>query len=161
MAQTFGTTPSALMAANNLTTSTVTVGQTLLVPASGDYQVGESLAQKALQYLGVPYRWGGTTPAGFDCSGFVQYVAGLMGITLPRTSSAQFKTGASVPTVDLLPGDLVFFDTYSYASHVGIYIGNGLFVTAPNSGQTVDIQSLSSVYWGPRYIGARRVTHLP
>lgn len=158
IAQAFGTTADALVSANNLPNAAISVGQTLLVPASSSYQLGETIAQDALKFLGVPYRWGGSSPDGFDCSGLVQYVAALAGLDLPRTSSDQFRHGAPVAEGALEPGDLVFFDTYGWASHVGVYIGNGLFVTAPSEGQTVDIQSLSNGYWSHRYIGARRLS---
>lgn len=154
----FGTTVAALEAANQLSSTTITVGETLYVPSSSSYGLGETVARDALKFLGVPYVYGGSSPSGFDCSGLVQYVAALVGISLPRTASAQYGSGTSVPRGDLQPGDLVFFDIYGSVDHVGIYIGNGQFVHAPASGQVVSIQSLSASYWTARYVGARDIT---
>lgn len=110
----------------------------------------------ALSLKGVPYVFGGTSRSGFDCSGFTQYVYKASGISIPRTSYTQFNSGSSVSKQDLQPGDLVFFTTYSKgASHVGIYIGNGTFVHASDSG--VRTTSLNESYYKSRYLGARRV----
>lgn len=122
---------------------------------------GTTTAQKiittAKKYIGVPYKWGGTSPSGFDCSGFVQYVFKAHGITLPRTSQQQYKVGTAVSKANLKPGDLVFFNTSgSGVSHLGIYIGDNQFIHASTS-KGVTITSLSNSYWSARYIGARRV----
>jgi len=114
------------------------------------------LVDHALSLQGVPYVFGGTSRSGFDCSGYVQYVFKGSGISLPRTTSEQFKVGSSVSRGQLQSGDLVFFSTYAAgASHVGIYIGGGRFVGTSNSG--VSISSLGSGYYASRYLGARRV----
>lgn len=111
----------------------------------------------AKRYIGTPYVWGGTTPSGFDCSGFVQYVFRQHGITLPRTSKQQYGIGSAVSRANLQPGDLVFFATgYGSVNHLGIYIGNGQFIHSGSS-SGVTISSLSNSYWSPRYVGARRV----
>lgn len=121
---------------------------------------GPTLASKivttAKKYIGVPYVWGGTSPKGFDCSGYIQYVFNKNGVTLPRTASQQYKVGYKVSKSNLQPGDLVFFNTSGGISHVGMYIGNGQFI---HSGTTsgVAIADLYIPYWTSRYIGARRV----
>jgi peptidoglycan endopeptidase LytE len=118
--------------------------------------LGGAVAQYALRFLGVPYRWGGTSPTGFDCSGFVQYVYAHFGVNVPRTSEEQFHIGAAVSFRDLAPGDLVFFDASGPGpTHVGIYIGQNTFVDAGSSGVHQD--SFSLAYWRAHYIGARRV----
>ena len=111
----------------------------------------------AMRFGGVPYVWGGETPAGFDCSGFVQYVFRQIGINLPRTADVQYELGRKVLPTELQPGDLVFFETYEPgASHNGIYVGDGNFIGA-NSGTGVAVASLASPYWSSRYLGARRL----
>ena len=111
----------------------------------------------ALRFGGVPYVWGGATPVGFDCSGFVQYVFGQIGVNLPRTADVQYELGRKVMKADLQPGDLVFFETYEPgASHDGIYVGDDQFVAA-NSGTGVAVAALSDPYWSSRYLGARRL----
>lgn len=110
----------------------------------------------ASKFRGVPYAWGGTTPSGFDCSGFTQYVFGKEGVTLGRTARAQFGQGEPVSLSDLQPGDLVFFSTYAPgASHVGIYLGYDMMINAEDNG--VSISNIRNSYWGPRCIGARRI----
>jgi cell wall-associated NlpC family hydrolase len=109
----------------------------------------------ALQYLGVPYVWGGASPAtGFDCSGFVMYVYAQLGVSLPHNAAAQYGYGTPVPRDQLQPGDLVFFDGLG---HVGLYIGNGQFVHAPHTGDVVKISSLSDSWYAATYVGARRI----
>jgi cell wall-associated NlpC family hydrolase len=107
----------------------------------------------AMRYLGVPYVWGGASPSGFDCSGFVMYVFAQIGVGLPHSSYAQYGMGASVSMSQLQPGDLVFF---AGASHVGIYIGGGQFIHAPHTGDVVKISSLSGWY-ASTFAGGRRI----
>ncbi len=107
----------------------------------------------AMRYLGVPYVWGGASPSGFDCSGFVMYVFAQIGVGLPHSSYAQYGMGAPVSMSQLQPGDLVFF---AGASHVGIYIGGGQFIHAPHTGDHVKISSLSGWY-ASTFAGGRRI----
>jgi peptidoglycan DL-endopeptidase LytE len=113
------------------------------------------LLETAQTYIGVRYMWGGTTPGGFDCSGFVNYVYDQYGIDLPRTSRSMYDS-VGTSTVGLAPGDLVFFNIGKVTTHVGIYLGDERFVSATTS-RGVQIDSLSSGYWGSRFIGAKRV----
>ncbi|MFL5960761.1 MAG: NlpC/P60 family protein [Gaiellaceae bacterium] len=110
----------------------------------------------AMQYLGVPYVWGGASPSGFDCSGFVMYVFAQVGISLPHYTVAQWSYGdaVSVPRGELQPGDLVFF---AGLGHVGIYVGNGQFIHAPHTGDVVRIDSLSEGWYASEYDGAKRI----
>ncbi|MGH7707811.1 MAG: NlpC/P60 family protein [Vulcanimicrobiaceae bacterium] len=112
------------------------------------------VAHDALRFLGTPYVFGGTTTAGFDCSGYVQHVFAMIGIHLPRTADAQYYAGKPIHG-HMEVGDLVFFQTYTAGpSHVGIYIGNGKFVSSSSRG--VSISRLDQSYWATRYLGAKR-----
>lgn len=115
--------------------------------------VQAQVVQTALQHLGVPYVWGGESPSGFDCSGLVKYVYLQHGVLLPHASSIQFGMGAPVPPDQLQPGDLVFFYGSTAPQHVGMYIGKGKYVEAPNFGEVVKISNLS---FDSDYAGARR-----
>jgi cell wall-associated NlpC family hydrolase len=108
----------------------------------------------ALRYLGVPYRWGGASPSGFDCSGLVMYVYGKIGISLPHHAASQYGFGRSVSRSQLRPGDLVFFNGLS---HVGIYVGGGSFVHAPHTGDVVKISSLWDSWYAATWVGGRRL----
>lgn len=115
------------------------------------------LTKTAHSYLGTPYLMGGTTRRAIDCSAFTQNVYRAHGIKLPRTADIQYNVGNKVPRGQEQPGDLVFFETYLPGpSHVGIYLGNGKFIHASSS-RGVTITPLSSYYFGPRYLGAKRV----
>ena len=107
----------------------------------------------AMRYLGTPYVWGGASPAGFDCSGFVMYVFSQIGVSLPHSSYAQYGYGSPVSLADLQPGDLVFFDGLG---HVGIYVGGGSFIHSPHTGDVVKISSISGWY-ASTFVGARRL----
>jgi peptidoglycan DL-endopeptidase CwlO len=135
------------------TSSTGVAAPPVSVPV-GNPGVGHPQAASiALQYLGVPYVWGGASPSGFDCSGLVMYVYGRLGISLPHYTVAQWSATQPISMSQIQPGDLVFFDGLG---HVGIYIGNGQFVHAPHTGTVVQISSLSG-YYASALVGARRV----
>ncbi|MBQ9168619.1 MAG: SH3 domain-containing protein [Oscillospiraceae bacterium] len=121
--------------------------------------VGQKIVDCAMQYLGVPYVWGGSSPSGFDCSGLVQYVARSCGFSIGRTVTQQWPYGTEVSKDNLQPGDIVFFtNTYTSGfSHVGIYVGDGNFIHSPSSGSVVKISSLDSSYYASHYYGARRL----
>ncbi len=119
---------------------------------------GAQIVQMAQQYMGTPYAWGGSSPGGFDCSGFIYYIYSQFGISLPRMSDGQFEVGRAISGDNLLPGDLVFFTTYEPgASHVGIYLGGGRFIHASSAAGEVTITPLGKSYYQERYLGARRV----
>jgi cell wall-associated NlpC family hydrolase len=114
-----------------------------------------SVVSIALQYLGVPYVWGGSSPSpGFDCSGFTSYVFAQVGVYLPHHAASQYGYGLPVPRDQLAAGDLVFFDGLG---HVGIYIGGGQFVHAPHTGDVVKISSLYESWYSATFVGARRL----
>ncbi|HET7481946.1 MAG TPA: C40 family peptidase [Actinomycetota bacterium] len=123
----------------------------------------EQLVARALTAVGTPYSYGGTSPGGFDCSGFTMWVYSGFGITLPHSSSAQYALGGTdgytriASPSDLQPGDLVFQATGGDGvGHVGIYVGNGNFVSATSS-EGVQVRSLYDSYWGPLWVGGVRV----
>ena len=129
--------------------------ETVTIAHVGGYEISGT----ALTLRGTPYRLGGDDPQGFDCSGLVRYVFAQHGIALPRTVAEQFRRGSNVPAAELQAGDLVFFSTTaSGASHVGIAVGGGAFIHAPTSSGVVRVENLGSSYWGPRFLGARRVS---
>ena len=108
----------------------------------------------AMQFLGVPYVWGGASPSGFDCSGFSMYVYGKMGVSLPHHAASQYNMGTPVSKDQLQAGDLVFFNGLG---HMGIYIGGGQFIHAPHTGDVVKISSLSDSWYASTWVGARRI----
>jgi peptidoglycan DL-endopeptidase CwlO len=130
-------------------------GTTASPPSTPDFY---AVVGTALSLRGVPYRDGGASPGGFDCSGFTQYVFAQHGVTLPRGVREQFRIGRSIRPKDLEAGDLIFFTTTDPgASHVGIAVGGDEFVHAPSSAGVVRVERLSSSYWSARFVGARRV----
>lgn len=124
---------------------------------TGSASVSSSaIVNKAYKYLGVRYVWGGTTPSGFDCSGFIQYVYRSQGVSLPRTSRAQAASGKYVSIANAQPGDILYFGQ-SQVTHVGIYIGNGKMIHSPRPGKSVEIVSISWHVNNYRIKGARRI----
>jgi cell wall-associated NlpC family hydrolase len=116
--------------------------------------LGERAARIALSAVGVPYRWGGASLAGgFDCSGLVRWAYGRLGVEVPHSSYALFDLGRQIALSQMKPGDLVFF---SGLGHVGLYLGGGRMVHAPQSGRLVEVVTLAGHY-GDRLVGARRV----
>jgi cell wall-associated NlpC family hydrolase len=122
-------------------------------PANVKPTVGELVARIALREVGVPYRWGGESPNGFDCSGLVRWSYLRVGIDLPHSSYALFGRGHRVAQGHMKPGDVLFFDGLG---HVGLYVGRGRMVHAPYSGRDVEVVRLADWY-GQRLVGARRL----
>lgn len=118
----------------------------------------QEILQTARSLIGTPYRFGGTTPKGFDCSGFIGYVYQKAARrALPRTTAELARTGRAISLAELRPADLVYFEIERKSLHAGIYIGDGKFIHAPSSKGKVNIQRLDLDYWRSRYLGARRV----
>lgn len=127
-------------------------------PRLQDSDAGVAIARAAESELGSPYRYGGTGPDAFDCSGLVYFVHRRMGLEVPRTAAQQFAAATPVKQKDLRPGDLVFFRLAGRkVSHVGIYTGDDRFVHAPQSGGEVRVASLEEEYFRRRYAGAGRL----
>ncbi len=123
----------------------------------GNHAMTRTILRTAYSMLGVPYMFGGMSPGGFDCSGFVCYVFRQAGISLPRMADTQYDAVTHVNTSSLRSGDLVFFQTYAPgASHVGIYVGDGKFIHASSS-KGITVSEVFTGYWGARYLGAGRV----
>ena len=123
---------------------------------------GNAAVELASQFLGVPYVWGGTSPSGFDCSGLMQYVYAQLGYSINRVAEDQMKNGIPVSREDLQPGDLVGF--YSspgggYVGHIGMYVGNGVMIHAPHTGDVVKYSSIDDNYYRSRFAGGRRIIY--
>lgn len=118
----------------------------------------QSILDTAASYLGTPYVWGGTSPSGFDCSGFVQYVYSQNGYSLTRTTYTQWDNdGTYVKKSDLRPGDLVYFGSGGSPTHVGIYVGDGMMIHSPSTGDVVKYSTIDSGYYNNCYMGAKRI----
>jgi cell wall-associated NlpC family hydrolase len=159
-------TPTATTATVPTTTTTTASipGSAASLAVQGATQAATSQgAQTAIsvaqQYLGTPYKWGGSSPStGFDCSGLVQYAYGQAGVKLPRVAADQYNVGTPVDRNQLQPGDIVFFkDSSGYVHHEGLYLGGGKFLHAPHTGDVVKISSLDEPYYAGQFAGGRRV----
>jgi len=124
-------------------------------PASS--RAGQEVVATATSMIGVPYRYGGSTPKGFDCSGLVQYSYHSAGLAVPRTSAEQYKAARRVDLADAKPGDLLFFRYDRKISHVAIYLGDLQFVHAPSSGKTVSVASLKTPHYREHFVQAGRL----
>lgn len=123
---------------------------------------GQAAVDLAATFLGVPYVWGGTSPAGFDCSGLMQYVYAQLGYKINRVAEDQMKNGIAVSREQLMPGDLVGFYSSpgsSYISHIGMYVGNGMMIHAPHTGDVVKYTSIDGSYYSSRFAGGRRIIY--
>lgn len=149
-AQKKSSTKSAAKAAN-------TTAAQSSIPYAAPSSRGQQIVNAASRCIGIRYVYGGTTTAGFDCSGLVQYACRQAGVSVNRTSGSQYSNGVAVSKSDLQPGDLVFFSKGSSISHVGIYAGNGQVIHSPRPGKSVCYTSLASMCSYSRYVGARRV----
>ena len=143
----------------NDATYRVLMNKEMPVSRSGNPVMLRTILRAAYSMLGVPYVFGGMSPGGFDCSGFVCYVFRQAGISLPRMADLQFDAVQRISRSNLQTGDLVFFQTYAPgASHVGIYVGDGKFIHASSS-KGISVAEVFTGYWGARYLGAGRVVN--
>ena len=145
-------------ASSPATSSTVASGRVTVEPRVVDAQVGGAIADVAMGMVGTRYRYGGTDPVeGFDCSGLVYYAYGQAGYRVPRTSQEMFRAVRKIAVGQAGPGDLMFFQDQTKLSHVGIYVGDGMFVHAPATGQNVVIASLDVPYYRQHLVAVGRL----
>ncbi len=131
------------------------------VASRGSYSAGNRVVQLAKQYLGTPYVYGGSSPSGFDCSGFTSYIYRQLGYTINRVAHDQLANGVPVSRNELMPGDIVMFKRpgNTYVHHVGIYAGDGMMIHSPQTGDVVKYTSITTGYYGDVYYAARRIIH--
>ena len=134
----------------------------MAAPAKPVTETRSRVVKQARLLLGTPYKYGGRSPAGFDCTGFVQYVFDrAAAVSLPRRSVEQIQAGKPVLPREIQPGDLVYFkieeDRSPNSLHIGIYLGKGRFIHAPSTNGVVNTQSLGDDYWRTRFLGGRRI----
>ncbi|KAA9023945.1 C40 family peptidase [Niallia endozanthoxylica] len=164
ISKSYGLTLSQLKSYNNLTSDTIYVGQVLKLtsdstsepaPAAEKTLHVDAIIEEAKKYMGVPYVWGGNTPSGFDCSGFLNYVYNNQGVSIPRTVETLWN--GTTPVSAPQKGDFVFFTTYQPGpSHAGIYMGDNQFIHAGSS-TGVTITDINNPYWKARYLGAKKL----
>ncbi|WP_190394121.1 C40 family peptidase [Nocardiopsis quinghaiensis] len=135
-------------------------GTGIVAPGPGS-DAGQTAVQWALEQVGKPYVWGGTGPAGFDCSGLTMKAWEAAGVAIPRVTTDQYQAGTRVALSQVQPGDLLFYDTRPYSpgeppTHVTMYVGDGQMINAPSSGKTVRVESVDSGFYAPRFMGAVR-----
>jgi peptidoglycan endopeptidase LytE len=166
IATSHGITVNKLQELNSLNTTLIFPGQSLLISGGCSMvqqpQVsrGSSRIQGLLDYakslVGSPYRYGGESPGGFDCSGYVKYVFKSIGINMPRTAAEQYKSGNPISSSEARPGDLVFFHSGGAINHSGIYLGGGKFVSSTSS-SGVKEASVYGSYWAEHFYGYNRI----
>lgn len=176
ISKTYGVKENVIRELNNLHNDLIHPGQKLVISKDGNRGVNNrkvnnrgqiasrsgnnNLANRILSYaktlIGVPYRSNGSTPAGFDCSGYTNFVYKQFNIKLPRTSGGQYKFGKPVSASQAKPGDLVAFKCNGRINHVGIFMGNGKFIHSSSS-RGITVSRLHDSYWGPRFLGYSRV----
>ncbi len=123
---------------------------------------GQAAVEVVKRYLGVPYVYGGTSPGGFDCSGLMQYVYKQLGYSINRVADAQMRNGIAISRQNLAPGDLVGFYTSpgsGYVGHIGMYVGDGMMIHAPHTGDVVKYSNIDDSYYGSRFAGGRRIIY--
>lgn len=166
ISRTYGTIVERIQDLNSLESSLIFPGQSLLIAKDGkgspeiEVSRGTSRVDTILAYaksfIGVPYVYGGESPKGFDCSGYIQYVFKRFGMDLPRTADEQFYGGNRISSQEAKPGDIVAFKSDGEISHTGIYIGGGRFISATSS-SGVMISSVYGPYWGEHFYGFSRI----
>lgn len=156
----YGLTPDGVAGTQTLGKIDKLSGRTTTASRGASVSTAQKIINYAKGFLGVDYVWGGMTPKGFDCSGFVKYVCSKFGITLNRVAADQAKQGTTVKKANLQPGDLVFFDTnggYNHINHVGLYIGGGKFIQASSGSSSVVISSITEGFYSKTFMMAKRV----
>lgn len=166
ISRTYDTTVERIQDLNSLESSLIFPGQSLLIAKDGnsspeiEVSRGTSRVDTILNYaksfIGVPYVYGGESPKGFDCSGYIQYVFKRFGMDLPRTADEQFYGGSRISSQEAKPGDIVAFKSGGEISHTGIYLGGGRFISATSS-SGVMISSVYGSYWGEHFYGFSRI----